>query len=209
MSRRNLGIGIMGIGLAMIVIGVLSLGDSSETTAQADPAVTATVPPTAAPTSAAPTTAAPTTTAPVTTTPATTTAAPPATTVAPTTTTTATTTTTSPPSVEDFILAYAAATASGDADFLFDSLLPDIREVLGVDTCRNWVETEILALSDYTVTGDVSGPIARTLTIGETTITVDQYYEAPVRFTFQGQSFDTLATFVIRDGQVFWIGACR
>ena len=55
----------------------------------------------------------------------------------------------------------------------------------------------------------MTGPLSRTLTVGETVNTVEQYYEAPVSFTFQGESFATVATFAAVDGEVYWIGECR
>lgn len=199
MSRRNLGIGLAALGIAMIAIGIAGFGESDETeTFAAIPATPIT--------SAAPTTA---TEAPPTTTSQ---APPPPPTTATTTTTTSTTTTTTAaplPSIEDFVVAYAAATASGDANFLFENLLPSLRDVFGEELCRGWVDREIVIITDYQLTGEVTGPIARTLNVGETTLTVDQYYEAPVKFTFQGESFDTVATFAVQDGRVYWIGACR
>jgi uncharacterized metal-binding protein YceD (DUF177 family) len=111
--------------------------------------------------------------------------------------------------VEDFVAAYAAATEQGDADFLFDRLLPDLRDAFGAELCRSWVEREILAVSDYQLTGAITGPSARTLSVGDTVIPVESYYEAPVSFTFQGQSFDTMANWVVEDGTVYWIGECR
>lgn len=200
MNRRNLGIGLAALGLVMIVIGIAGLGGSEKTeTFAATPATPVT-------------SAAPTTTTPATTN--TTSEAPPPTTTATTTTSTTTTSTTTTtaapaPSIEEFIVAYAAATASGDAAFLYDSLMPGLRDVFGEELCRGWVDREIVIISDYQLTGEVTGPIARTLNVGETTLNVDQYYEAPVKFTFQGESFDTVATFVVEDGQVYWIGACR
>ena len=104
---------------------------------------------------------------------------------------------------------YVAATEAGDGTFLFERLLPEIRDAFGADLCRNWVNTEILAISDYTLTGDITGPSSRSLTAGDTTIAVDDYYEAPVSFTFQGQSFDGKAAWVVENGQVFWVGECR
>ena len=194
-GRRALGVGIVVVGVAMIGVGAANLGDSSEASGQTDRSSTG----------------APTTTEAL----ALTTTAPPPTTTPPTSTspttapTISTTATTPPPSVDDFILAYAAATVSGDSDFLFTTLLPDIHNVLGADTCRTWIETEILALSNYSATGAPSGPSLRTLTVGVTTISVDRYYEVPITFSFQGESFDAVAAFAIRDGQVFWIGECR
>jgi hypothetical protein len=187
MNRRATGLVIAGIGLVMIIVGVLTMGGSAEP----DPETAATT-----------TVAAPTTTTSTTSTSTTTT-------TAPTTTTTTTTTTVPPPSVEDFVAAYTAATEQGDADFLFDTLLPDLRDAFGAELCRAWVEREILALSDYQLTGAITGPSARTLSVGDTAIPVASYYEAPVSFTFQSQSFDTVANWVIEDATVYWIGECR
>jgi len=193
MNRRAIGLTMMGVGVAMIVAGVLTLG-GEDPEPVASPATTTT---TAAPeTTTTTTTEAPTT--------PTTTTSPPA-----TTTTTTTTTTVPPPSVEDFIAEYATATESGDADFLFDRLLPQLRDTFGGDLCRAWVEREILAISDYQLTGEVTGPTSRTLTVAETEIPTDDYYEGPVAFTFQGEPFDTTAQWVIQDGRVYWIGVCR
>ncbi len=112
-------------------------------------------------------------------------------------------------SIEDFAAEYATATETDDVDFLFDHLYPAVRDALGADLCRNWVETEIIAISDYRITGDITGPLATTLSVAGTSIPVDQYYSAPISFTFQGQSFDGQATWVVEDGQVYWAGECR
>jgi len=196
-SRRNLGIGMVALGALLLVAGFATLGGADDEPATATPATTTT----AAPADTTTTAAAPADT--------TTTTATTSTTTSTTTTTTTTTTTLPPPSIDDFILNYAAATDSGDGDFLFSTLLPQLRDAFGADLCRTWVDREILALSNYEQTGEVTGPIVRTLAVNEVEIEVDNYYEAPVRFTFQGQSFDQTATFVVADGQVYWIGACR
>lgn len=203
MSNRILGIGLLVVGVALIIIGLVWRGGTSagvgiEATATTGVSATTTPTSTAAP---APTTV---TTAP---------APPPTTATTSTTTTTSTppTTTTAvpPPPVEEFIAEYAAATESGNADFLFERLLPGIVDVLGADLCRGFVENEITAISDYRLTGMVSGPFARSLNVGDAQISVDDYYEAPVSFTFQGQSFDATATFAAVGGLVYWIGECR
>jgi hypothetical protein len=201
MNRRTIGLAMVGVGLVMIIAGVLTLGGddpepvASPTTTTAAPAATTTT------TAAATTTVAPTTTTSTTTTTTTTTTT--------ATTSTTTTTTTPPPSVEEFIAAYAAATEAGDADFLFERLLPQLRDAFGSDLCRAWVEREIVAISGYQLTGTVSGPQDRTLTVGETSIPTSEYYEGPVAFTFQGEPFDTTAQWVVQDGRVYWIGVCR
>ncbi len=114
-----------------------------------------------------------------------------------------------PPSIDEFISNYADATEGGDSEFLTSRLLPELSDIFGEELCRTWVEREILAISEYTLTGEPTGPFSRDLTVAGTTIEVEQYYEAPVSFTFQGESFDTVATFIVRDGAVFWIGECR
>ncbi|MFW2382933.1 MAG: hypothetical protein ACN4GZ_14350 [Acidimicrobiales bacterium] len=201
MNRRNVGLGILAIGFVMMVAGVIGMLTASD-----DEPADVVAPTTSAPASIS---EPPSTTAA----PAATTVAPAATTTtttAPAETTTSTTTTTEPPpSVADFILAYAAATETGDGSFLADRILPAVRDVFGEDLCRGWVDREILAISGYQLTGTVTGPLARTLTIGETVIAVEQYYEAPVSFMFQGEPFETVATFAAVDGEVYWIGECR
>ena len=196
MNKWILGTALIAIGLVLIGFGFAIRGGSTVTSADSAPTTTElTTAPTPQPSST-------TTTVPL-----------PSTTTSPTPTTAAvipTTTTTAPaPSVEEFILAYATATTSGDSEFLFDRLLPQLVDIFGADICRTFVENEIVALSEYTLTGEVSGPFSRSLNVGDDQIDVDSYYEAPVRFTFQGQSFDQTATFVVADGQVYWIGACR
>lgn len=191
MNRRAIGLSVMGLGFAMIVTGIIALGDSTDSEPEASPTSTISIQTTT-------TTSTPASTIPG---PTTSTTAPPAST---------TTSTGAPaPSIIGFIAEYAAATESGDADFLFDRLLPGLRDAFGPDLCRSWVEREILAISGYTLTGEVSGPTSRTLVVGEAELSTSQYFEGPVSFTFQGQSFDTVAQWVIEDEQVYWIGDCR
>ena len=194
MNHRLLGTGLIVVGVALIILGLVTRGGSAEVEIEAAPttvaSTTAPLPPTTVTTSPIPPTTA---------------------TIAPTTTTTVapTTTTVPPPSIEEFIDAYAAATESGDEGFLIERLFPGVVDALGVETCRNFVGSEITLISDYRLTGLVSGPFSRSLNVGEVQINVDDYYEAPVSFTFQGQSFDATATFVALDGLVYWIGECR
>ena len=195
MNHRLLGAGLIVVGVALIILGLVTRGGFAEAGIEEASTTVGSSPEPLPPTTA--------TTAPI---PQTTT------TIAPTTTTTTippTTTTVPPPSIEEFIGAYAAATESGDEDFLFERLLPGVVDALGVETCRNFVGSEITLISNYRLTGMVSGPFSRSLNVGEVQINVDDYYEAPVSFTFQGQSFDATATFVALDGVVYWIGECR
>ena len=195
MSRRSIGVVIAAVGLVMMITGFLLSGGSSSTEPEA---AATTAPPTSAP--------ATTTRPPSTATSSTTTSAAAATS---TTTTTTTSTTPPPPSIEDFVAEYAAAAESGDSAFLFDRLLPGIRDAFGAELCRSWVDREILAIGDYKLTGEITGPSSRSLTAGDTTIAVDEYYEAPVSFTFQGEAVDGKAAWVVDNGQLYWVGECR
>ena len=196
MSKWILGTALIAIGLVLIGYGLASRGDSPTVPVEATQTTTEVMPVPVTQPSSTTTTASPatSTTSPVSTT---------------SVTISTTTTTAPPPSVEEFIISYSAAAAGGDGDFLFDRLLPELVDIFGSDTCRAFVENEIVALRDYTLTGEVSGPFSRTLNVGDDQIEVDRYDEAPVRFTFQGQSFYTTATFVAQDGLVYWIGECR
>ena len=196
MNSRLLGAGLVVVGVALIILGLVTRGGSVEANVEVAStsvaSATAPLPPTTVTTSQTLETT--TTTEPTTTT----------TTVPPSTTSTV-----PPPSIEEFIDTYAAATESGDQNFLFERLLPGVVDALGAETCRNFVGNEITLISDYRLTGLVSGPFSRSLNVGDVQIDVDDYYEAPVSFMFQGQSFDATATFVALDGVVYWIGECR
>ena len=77
------------------------------------------------------------------------------------------------------------------------------------DLCRSYIEREMLTLGDYKLTGPVEGPISRTYATNDGNVTVDQAYDAPVSFTFQGQSFNATGGFAIEGGQVYWFTQCR
>ena len=112
--------------------------------------------------------------------------------------------------MEDFVAAYTVALEQGDADFLFDRLLPDLTDAFGAQLCRDLGDTgDSRAVSNYQLSGDITGPSSRTLSVSGTAIPVEDYYEGPVSFTFEGQSFETMAAWVVADGQVYWVGECR
>lgn len=194
---RVVSLALWWIGVALIVIG-LTRGDDSTNAVAAPPTSTSIVETT--------TTAAPATSA----TPETT-AAPTSTTVetSTTSTTTTTTTTTAPPSSEelvaDFLADYVAAIAAGDADFLEVTLDPVVFAQADVATCRAFIERDILALTDYTATGEPDGPMTREL-LGAT---FDQFFTVPVSFVFQGQAFDDQAAFAVVNATVTWFATCR
>jgi hypothetical protein len=167
---------------------------------------------TAGPVEASATTTASTTTVPAATTTTATTTTTVATTTTPTmtiieTTTVATTTTTAPDpvaAIEAFVPEFAGMIATGDVQGLFDTLHPAVLDAQDADLCRAYIEREILALVDYRLTGAVTGPAPTTF--GSTTVDV---YSGTVSFSYQGQPFDSTATFALVGGQVRWFTTCR
>jgi hypothetical protein len=168
---------------------------------------------TAGPVEASATSTASTTTAPAATTTTATTTTTVATTTTPTmtiveSTTSATTTTTNAPdpvaAIEAFVPEFAGMIAAGDTQGLFDTLHPAVLDTQDADLCTAYIEREILALVDYRLTGAVTGPVATTY--GSTMVDV---YSGPVSFTYQGQAFDSTATFGLVDGEVRWFTTCR
>jgi hypothetical protein len=103
---------------------------------------------------------------------------------------------------------YAAWIADGDVGALFDSLHPDVVTAYGADVCRAFVAREILLLTEYAATGDVTGPTTKSVSTDMHSATIDGIYTAGVSYVFQGQTFDALADFVVGDG-VTWLTACR
>ncbi len=196
---------LIGAGVLLVLYGVFGLvtGGSSDVEAVA----ATTVVPTTAPDRSMPaTTGAPASpsTVPVT----------PTTTRSPTTTTSSTTTTTTTvavasESVEQFVELFAAAVAAGDVDFLFGRLHPAVVGGFGPDLCRQWVTDEILQFTEYQLTGPAEGPNDQSFTTPAGTGVIANSFNAPVRFTFQGQPFDSQAGFALVDGEMYWLGQCR
>jgi hypothetical protein len=194
MTRRTVGWAMVAVGAILIIVGAVSLLASSGTEQAAGQGTTTTTSTASSSTTTLQTKPTSTVTP---------------TTQTPTSTTSASSTTTPPPSVAEFVAAYATALEEADAGFLVGSLLPELTEAFGSDLCRAWVAREILGLSDYRLTGDITGPSQRTLSVGDAAIPVENYYEAPVSFTFQNQSFDAMAAWVVTGDRVFWVGECR
>ena len=202
---RRLGQVFVAAGVVVLAIGVIGYLIEDEDEAGAAQGTTTSV----TTTTTAPTTTAPTTTAPTTTSTATTTTS--------TTTTTSATTTTAPVTsaplpgpadVEAFVAEFAAATVGGDVEFLFGRLHPVVISVSDEATCRAYVEREIVAISDYRLTG----PVARTsttVTVGNRQVLVDPLFTAPVAFSFQGQQVETTGQFAPVAGEMRWLTQCR
>lgn len=199
MSRRTVGLALMVAGGVVVVVALIGMltGGGASTEAGATSTSTSTTT-TSAATTAATTTAA--TTTPTMTILESTTAA--STTTAPTTTVAV-----QPDpveAIETFVPEFAGMIAAGDVQGLFDTLHPAVLDAQDTDLCRTYIEREILALVDYRLSGPVTGPVSTTF--GSTTVDM---YSGPVSFTYQGQSFDSTATFALDDGEVRWFTTCR
>lgn len=209
MLRKRVGTILVGIGSALIISGAafsLTGGstDSGDRIASAAK-VTTTVPSTTAPAESA-------TTAPATGPPATTTAptaAPPIITTFPATTVPPVATTIPPAdAVAAFISEFGTAIANEDIDWLFSHLHPSMSLEYGEDVCRGFIAQDILALTQYALTGSVTGPDTKTFSTGVADLTISNIYTAETRFVFQGQEFDARADFVYED-TVTWLAVCR
>jgi len=191
-DRRRLGLVLAGIGLVVAVIGTvaMAIGDDDKSLA----AVTAAEPPTTTAAEPPTTTAAEPPTEPTEVMPSTSsTTARPASTTAPTA------------PVEEFVDDFVAAIENGDAHFLVETLHPLVVQEFTVELCSAFIEREILTLTDYRRTGEIIGPDERAV-LGTL---IENFYEAPVRFGFQGQTFDSRATFALADSAVSWFAECR
>ncbi len=131
-------------------------------------------------------------------------------------TTTTTSATTIPPTtsmippetVEEFALAFAAALERGDADFVFDRLHPVVIAIHDEASCRATVEDRVLLITDYRLTGPVSGPESVDFTVSNRIITVSEQFRAPVAFGFQGTVVETEGVFALLDGEMRWFTDC-
>ncbi len=131
-------------------------------------------------------------------------------TTAPTSTTTIppTTSTLPPETVEEFALAFAAALDRGDADFVFDRLHPIVIAIHDEASCRATVEDRVLLITDYRLTGPVSGPESTDFTVSNRIITVSELFRAAVAFGFQGTEVETEGVFALLDGEMRWFTDC-
>jgi hypothetical protein len=191
MSKRTLGLSLMAVGLALVATAiVLGVNGSSDDQSQAME--------TTSTAGATPTTTSSTSSSRQTTTTTTTTSSP-------------TTTSTTRPSetIEEFVGLFATALSTGDRGFVLERLHPEVVAAYPTDACETWVDDEIMALSDYRLTGDPSGPVDKNVTIAGRQVTIPDVYSAPVSFTFGGQDFESSADFSLVDGVVYWLGMCE
>ena len=176
--RERLGIAVGALGVALVVIGLVLFATRDDGTDTAAP-----------PTSVAMTSS--TTTS--------------STTSSSVTTTTISTTVAPAETVDGFLDAFVAAIDAGDTEFLFSRLHPVVLAQPNADTCRAFIEREILALVDYHATGEPTGPMEETVAGA----TVPDVYRVPISFQFQGEAFDSVAMLAPVDGQMRWFAECR
>jgi hypothetical protein len=188
---------MIGFGVILVLVGVVGLlTGGSEDESVAVPSTQTTEPPA--------------TTPPATDSPSTTTTAQPQTTTSSSTTLPTTTTTTLPPeSIDDFVLAFREALDADDLDFVFSRLHPAVIEDYGQDLCRTWTEREILALEEYQITAPYSELGETTMNLPGGAVPVDELFEVPISFVFQGQFFEDNASYAREAGVVYWLGNCR
>lgn len=192
MTKRSWGVALVGLGVLLMIAGLILMVSGGT-----EPATISALSTTSESTTSGPTTTSTSMPQPTTTSEPTTTAAP-------------TTTTIPPQTVEDFVAEYRIALDEDDVDFLFDRLHPLVVEAYGEEVCRTWVETEVLALEDYQLEGEASGPADQLFTDpdGEQFAIADTF-TAPVSFTFQGERFEADAQFALVDSLMFWLGTCN
>jgi len=198
--KRWLGPGMVAVGVFAFLIGVIGTLSGGDDAAVASD--TTTSEPSTGSTAPASSTTVPATTS--------TTSSPTTTSVQATTTTAPATTTTQPnETVEEFLVAFSAALDSGDRDFVYTRLHPEVVTGWGADLCSAWVDREIMELSDYTFVSLVSGPVTQTVTTPNGTATILDYFTASVTFVFQGETFNSDGGYALIDGEMYWLGQCR
>ncbi len=189
MDRRNLGLGLVVGGCLLIVLSLVMLFGPDATDSEAVSSTTTT--------ELVPITSATTTTS-----------------LQPTTTTQPSTTTTIPMvstavRVAGFVGQFAAAIEQQDESFLLDSLHPEIIEGFGESECRLWIQTRVMALTDYFPISTPRGPSAGTLVSPGGTIEFENRYTVDVSFVFDGEPIEDTADFVVEDERIFFTGPCE
>jgi hypothetical protein len=112
--------------------------------------------------------------------------------------------------VEDFIVAYREALDGDDVEFLTARLHPRVVEAYSAETCRAWIEGEVVAIESYELVEVLSGPADQMFTDPEgSQFPIADTFTVTVSFTFQGEPFESEAQFALLDGLMYWLGTCR
>lgn len=110
--------------------------------------------------------------------------------------------------VEAFITDFAAAIDTGNVDYLLARLHPLVQLGYEQQTCRSFIETEILALGDYSLVGTVEESTL-TFTVNGEEVVVEPAFQATVSFTYQGQTYESAAHFAPSEGEIRWFAECE
>jgi hypothetical protein len=204
MKERG-GIVLMVIGLVVVLIGGVGWALSGDDTTQDAAATTSTIVETTTSTPSTTASAADTTS---------TSATSSTTTSTSTTESTSSTSSTStspddPETVEEFVEEFSEALEDGDREFVLERLHPVVIDGWGAELCETWVDTEIMALSDYTLVSVNEGPVTRTVNTPAGAQQVENFFDASVTFTFEGQDFEASGSFALVDSDMYWLGQCR
>lgn len=98
---------------------------------------------------------------------------------------------------------FTDAITHADTELLLEALHPAVISLFDEDSCRAFIEDEVLELDRYRLIGEVEGPERQVVADMEI-----EMYTAPVAFAFQGQEFTSEAAFAFLDGQVRWFTQC-
>ena len=200
--KRWLGPGLVAVGLVITIIGAVGSLGGGDATAAVEPSPSST-------TVAVSTTSAASSTTTTQDNGTSSSTTEPTTTMGPTTTTSSTTTTVPAETLEEFVLAYAAALEAGDRVFIFGRLHPATIDGWGEDLCSEWVDREIMSLSEYQLISVNEGPVTRVFTTPVESITIDDFYDATISFVFSGQTFEVGGAFALIGPEFSWLGQCR
>ena len=108
-----------------------------------------------------------------------------------------------------FVDDFGVAIANADVDWLFDRIHSVVLIDSDPETCRSFIEDQILALEDYRLNGDPGTEAQKTIDTSEGPVVVDDHMDVPVAFTFQGQEFEVAAGVAPEDDEIHWLTTCQ
>lgn len=108
-----------------------------------------------------------------------------------------------------FVDDFGVAIANADVDWLFDRIHSVVLIDSDPETCRSFIEEQILALEDYRLNGDPGTESQKTIDTSEGPVVVDDHMDVPVAFTYQGQAFEVAAGVAPEDDEIHWLTTCQ
>lgn len=132
------------------------------------------------------------------------------TTIAPTTTSIAPTTSlVGRADIAAFAERFAAAIETGDSAFVTERLHPEVVAGFGSDICDDWIESDIMTLSNYRLVAGPDGPVDQIFETPGGPRSISASWSGRAAFTFQGKDFEDEVGFAVLDGVVYWLGQCE